>query len=617
MTFADTLKDTLDRGYLQARPDLERAMRTPEQESVFELADRASAPPPIQFADMNFMKYGNPSPMVVSPTTRVNMDPLPGSSSPGTAFNDTVRGVVAPDLQARNTLEPAAPQWAPWATGTAGPVLTADERMDSLGHLSPKGWRDDLQAPVAPDVPAPLTPLQTQPAPGLNLRAAPVYDAGTGFGAQGPFDMTEVSQYTGPRVDRNTGFVMSLPQVQEQQVGQLATGYGPQTTLPPINPQGTTLQAPLDYIFNSEARRNKQGQVQVYNLPRADGGGAYEVAGINQKYHPQAAARLKALISEGKYAEAEAEAKAYIGEYTNPVTGFSANPGAEYALRDAYFNRGPGGAYWMAAYAAGLPTDRAMNDQERQAIIAAQQADPEGYLRRLHEAAALYEAKYAGYRPQFARGLQNRWDARLKNSLALLNSSGTVSDMQPAQANGWTIQPQVVTPEQPGIPMGAQNQPVQTFSATLPPVQFQTVGNLSTGSPQMAPPSPTVAPSRGASTYGRQDTGFQLSSAPVASAPSQQSPSPLAAALQGATQVIEGFSDPKKRASTPLGSLFFKGDAASDQPQTNIGSGSVNAMPTNVPAAFGNKTVFSNATGPTGDNQDASMPMWERLFGAI
>jgi hypothetical protein len=56
--------------------------------------------------------------------------------------------------------------------------------------------------------------------------------------------------------------------------------------------------------LDSEARRDKQGNLRVYNLPAADGGGSYEVAGINDRYHPEAASKLKQLIGDGKQQEA-------------------------------------------------------------------------------------------------------------------------------------------------------------------------------------------------------------------------------------------------------------------------------------------------------------------------
>lgn len=111
-----------------------------------------------------------------------------------------------------------------------------------------------------------------------------------------------------------------------------------------------TLQADSfsDSIFDLEARRDKNGNLTVYTPPKADGGGAYEVAGINAKYHPKKAARLKHLIESGNPEQAEKEAKQYYIHYTQPagdtltIQGVK-SPAAELMLRDIYFNMGPGG----------------------------------------------------------------------------------------------------------------------------------------------------------------------------------------------------------------------------------------------------------------------------------
>lgn len=101
-------------------------------------------------------------------------------------------------------------------------------------------------------------------------------------------------------------------------------------------------------IFDLEARRDKDGNLTVYTPPKADGGGAYEVAGINAKYHPAKAARLKYLIESGNPEQAEKEAKQYYIHYTQPagdtltIQGVN-SPAAELMLRDIYFNMGPGG----------------------------------------------------------------------------------------------------------------------------------------------------------------------------------------------------------------------------------------------------------------------------------
>ena len=94
-------------------------------------------------------------------------------------------------------------------------------------------------------------------------------------------------------------------------------------------------------ILNWEARRDSQGHLSIYPLPHGDGGGKYAVAGINEKYHPNEAKRLKTFIEQGRYLEAEALAIAYIADYTDGVVVWTEVTGVEAFLRDTSFNRGP------------------------------------------------------------------------------------------------------------------------------------------------------------------------------------------------------------------------------------------------------------------------------------
>ncbi len=57
-------------------------------------------------------------------------------------------------------------------------------------------------------------------------------------------------------------------------------------------------------IVNFEARR-VDGHIAVYKLPKNDGGGRFEVAGINERFNKATCDRLVELIGEGKYDEAE------------------------------------------------------------------------------------------------------------------------------------------------------------------------------------------------------------------------------------------------------------------------------------------------------------------------
>src|SRR5215510_4542004 len=96
-------------------------------------------------------------------------------------------------------------------------------------------------------------------------------------------------------------------------------------------------------IVNFEARRDARRHLVVYDLPSGDGGGKYEVAGINERYHKEAADALAALIRQGRFEEAENLADDFVGQYTDCVTTWTAVPAIEFYLRDSVFNRGPSG----------------------------------------------------------------------------------------------------------------------------------------------------------------------------------------------------------------------------------------------------------------------------------
>jgi lysozyme family protein len=170
------------------------------------------------------------------------------------------------------------------------------------------------------------------------------------------------------------------------------------------------------FILDSEARRDKQGNIKVYNLPAADGGGSYEVAGINDRYHPEAAKKLKQLIEEGKQWEAEEYIKAYLLDYTNIVADWTRNPAVESFLRDTAFNRGPKGALRILQIALGVPDDGKWGPITQAAMG---KNTPSELLDKLRKARETYELRVAppvGARKQFWTGLQNRWDNALKFS---------------------------------------------------------------------------------------------------------------------------------------------------------------------------------------------------------
>ena len=172
-------------------------------------------------------------------------------------------------------------------------------------------------------------------------------------------------------------------------------------------------------IVDYEARRDANGHLKVYHLPSGDGGGSREVAGINDRYHPDALDRIELLLAEERYEEAEDAAAAHIEQYTNPVAMLSSVPSIQFALRDAAFNRGPTGAIRILQDALGLPVDGVAGPQTRAALAEAEK-NQEAFLQEFRAARERYERRTRDESSQFWAGLSNRWDQQLVDSLAML-----------------------------------------------------------------------------------------------------------------------------------------------------------------------------------------------------
>ncbi|MGI8890352.1 MAG: putative peptidoglycan-binding domain-containing protein [Chthoniobacterales bacterium] len=165
-------------------------------------------------------------------------------------------------------------------------------------------------------------------------------------------------------------------------------------------------------IVNFEARRDAQGHLQVYVLPAGDGGGRFEVAGINDRYHPREASKLRELIETGHYKEAEDYATEVVADYTDVVANWTGVPMLEVYLRDSAFHRGPTGAARILQMALGVKVDGLVGPKTLSALRAAEK-DPVHLLLALRIAREEYELKVAGPRQKFWRGLVHRWDDSL------------------------------------------------------------------------------------------------------------------------------------------------------------------------------------------------------------
>ena len=167
-------------------------------------------------------------------------------------------------------------------------------------------------------------------------------------------------------------------------------------------------------ILNFEARRDARGHLAVYHLPIEDGGGTYEVAGINEKYHPEEAARLASLIGEGKHDQAESEAIEIIARFTDVASPWCDVFAIECYLRDCTFNRGPRGAARILQRAVEVEDDGDVGPLSK-AAIANRKKNPNAFLTALRAAREDYERKVV-HRDEgsvFWNGLVNRWNKAL------------------------------------------------------------------------------------------------------------------------------------------------------------------------------------------------------------
>jgi len=177
-----------------------------------------------------------------------------------------------------------------------------------------------------------------------------------------------------------------------------------------------------DFIVSVEARRDKSGKLRVYPLPPADGGGTFEIAGINDRFHPTAAHHLRSLIKAKRHSEAEAYIRNYIAEYTDIVNRWTTHAATQAFLRDCVFNRGPRGALRILQLAIGVADDGHFGPKTKAALENALK-NPSALLTSLRNAREQYELRVAppvGARKAFWGGLVNRWNRALEFSQSLL-----------------------------------------------------------------------------------------------------------------------------------------------------------------------------------------------------
>jgi len=178
-------------------------------------------------------------------------------------------------------------------------------------------------------------------------------------------------------------------------------------------PKQDILQTAALKTIDWEARKDKQGNVQVYKLPAGDMGGNFEVAGINDKYHPDAFKRIAALPAQER-AQAAAQ---YVKEYTSPFVNKLPEPIRPFA-QDLAFNRGMGGAtkyiqQGLNTLGQNVAVDGGLGPKTLAAI---NQVDPRALMRAASQAQLNDEYRMAQANParkKFIGGLESRIRNRL------------------------------------------------------------------------------------------------------------------------------------------------------------------------------------------------------------
>ena len=162
-----------------------------------------------------------------------------------------------------------------------------------------------------------------------------------------------------------------------------------------------------------EARRDRRGNLSIYALPSGDLGGNYEVAGINDRYHPQAFKKISSLPAEQR----ERAAAEYIRQYTSPFVNQLPEQIRPFA-QDLAFSRGAGGAtkyiqQGLNSLGQKVSIDGRLGPQTLQAIKG---VDPKALMKAASQAQLNDEYARARSNPErrkFLQGLENRINNRL------------------------------------------------------------------------------------------------------------------------------------------------------------------------------------------------------------
>lgn len=248
-----------------------------------------------------------------------------------------------------------------------------------------------------------------------------------------------------------------------------AMPYQGPTTARPVQLRGTRSSAgPItDWVKNNtinwEARRDKQGNVAVYNIPAGDFGGTREVAGITDKYHPEAFKRISSLPPQ----ERESAAANYVVEYAAPIANAVPEALKPYAV-DLVFNRGPGGFTSLVQTGLNQLGQNVAVDGGfgPKTLNAMQSVDPVQLVRSTEAAYRAREAQLARNNPDRMKllpGINNRSTRREAEAIRYIqNYYASNVNQGPQVAVGMGINPTgPIEGTIPFAPEGSEQQPRQ------------------------------------------------------------------------------------------------------------------------------------------------------------
>ena len=206
--------------------------------------------------------------------------------------------------------------------------------------------------------------------------------------------------------------ITAEPAPQAQAQIQPEVGYEIIPEEPKVGAEDPLVSAAMQTV-DWEARRDKRGNLSVYALPSGDLGGNYEVAGINDRYHPQAFKKISSLPAEQR----ERAAAEYIREYTSPFVNQLPEQIRPFA-QDMAFNRGAGGAtkyiqQGLNNLGQKVAIDGRLGPQTLQAI---QGVEPNALMQAASQAQLQDEYTRARSNPErrkLLQGLENRINNRL------------------------------------------------------------------------------------------------------------------------------------------------------------------------------------------------------------